>query len=101
MKIEINEDEVVLFECEISDVWSLDITLAKIIYRSLEQFLLIQIDKNYLSYPSNFSSWEEWKEIVNKMIVAFKLISEFEEDNPDKITEGLELFTKYYLHLWM
>jgi hypothetical protein len=51
---------------------------------------------------------EEWREKIDKMIVAFELI--IDDNMPElvseqlkrqqKITEGLQLFARYFQHLW-
>lgn len=55
------------------DICSLDITLAKFILPRLKFFR-----KNTCSYPYGFT-FEEWKDILNKMILAFELILDTSE----------------------
>lgn len=86
-----------------SDIWSLDITIAKFILPRLKIFREV-VD----CYPSNLNSIEEWYEILDKMIEAFYFIAEkqfntkYEETEKDKqiVEEGLDLFREYYHGLW-
>lgn len=102
-----------------SDTWSLNTTIAEFIYPRLKRFKAI---KNSTPVGMNFN---EWDDIINKMLFAFGLeIYEFsdkkgnvaeeigldvEEYNKydsyfhtcwEKKENGLELFKKYYLDLW-
>lgn len=53
-------------------------------------------------------TFEKWKEIIDKMIEAFRLQIDLDENinNIDsknrkkKINYGMRLFIKYYNHLW-
>jgi hypothetical protein len=64
--------------------------------------------RNTYTYPPCFMTCEEWKEKIDKMIVAFELI--IDDNMPElvseqlkrqqKITEGLQLFARYFQHLW-
>lgn len=80
------------------DMWNLDHTLALIILPCLKKF-----KKNLHGHPGNIT-FEQWKSILNKMIKAFELLNgdEFYYKNKEDemIKEGLELFAKYYRHLW-
>ena len=87
-----------------SELWNLEFTIAKFVYPRLKEFRKINN-----GYPSNLSE-KKWNEILDKMILAFKNISK------DKVQEtydlkklkkihketqkGLELFGKYFMHLW-
>ena len=86
------------------DTWSLDITIAEFVLPRLELFRKV-ID----CFPYEFNSIEEWYEILDKMIEAFRLITEKfshlytsseEKERQEKINCGLDLFRKYYNHLW-
>lgn len=115
------------------DVIDLDITVAKFILPRLKFF-----KKKVLCYPSELSM-EEWKAIIDKMILSFSLILDDSEPNftnykcnldslkanlsnvdeegsiiieddayykwhkekEAKINEGLQLFAKYFQHLWL
>ena len=97
-----------------SDTWSLDWTLAKMIWPRL-----VRLKELNIGYPCEIAvdygevdGPKKWDEILDKMILAFKLIEEdecyFGEPNwrekeaeqQKKIEEGLDLFRKYYRNLW-
>ena len=42
-----------------------------------------------------------WHEILDKMIYSFDEILKDDSTDQDKIQEGLELFVKYYMNLWI
>ena len=93
--------------------FSLDYSLSLYIYSQLCYFR----DHCLVTHPT-YMTFEQWKDIVDKMIEAFKL--QILEDNtwdrfqyPDeaerikasknrqkKINYGMRLFIKYYNHLW-
>lgn len=96
-------------EVEPHDTWNLDQTLALIIHPSL---LKMKEEKN--SYPGDLQTYSEWEVILDKMILSFERIKTLFEDEPegfstneeytkyyDEIREGLNLFSKYYLNLWV
>lgn len=79
--------------------------LAPIIVRYLKAFN----EDNNMSYPGmpeEVDTMEKWKAIVDKMIWSFDQISHEEDVFPQdeewykKVQEGIDLFAKYYLHLW-
>ena len=83
-----------------SDTWSLDITIAKFILPRLIIFRRLTI-----TYPCEFKSIKEWHQILDKIITAFKIITErsFEDLTKEELIlkeEGLDLFRKYYHSLW-
>ena len=94
------------------EVVDLDDTLSKLIYPRLLAFKKYNIH----SYPGDFNTFEEWQEVIDKIIYAFKLLYfgvpwvEFEYykgysqqeyvKEEEKIKEGLLLFAKYYRDLW-
>ena len=82
------------------DTWNLDMTIAQFIVPRLELFKKVSD-----CYPHQFDSMEEWHEILEKMIAAFKVIScktgiQRSEEEKSIINEGLDLFRKYYNDLW-
>ena len=84
----------------LKDTYNLDMTIADFIIPRLELFKKVTD-----CYPSQFDSMEEWYEILEKMIAAFKVIScktGIQRSEEDKliINEGLDLFRKYYNELW-
>jgi len=83
-----------------SETWSLDCTIAKFIYPRL-----IRLKQVSCATPGNVNSNEEWNEILDDMIYAFKTISEdvFYQSNKhqvERVDKGLDLFRKYYFNLW-
>lgn len=80
------------------DIYSLDYTLSFVILPAL-----IKFKDNLTGHPSEIT-FEEWQEILGKMITAFRLISEDRDDEFGEleleIKEGLSLFAQYYRHLW-
>ena len=82
------------------DTWNLDMTIAQFIVPRLELFKKVTD-----CYPSQFDSMEEWYEILEKMIAAFKVIScktgiQRSEEEKLIIKNGLDLFRKHYNDLW-
>lgn len=79
-----------------TELWCLDCTIASFILPRLKVFR-----EKLCSHPGCMT-FQEWKEILDKMIVAFKLynISFPDNDEAFKIEEGLDLFRKYFHHLW-
>jgi len=91
------------------DIWGLDHHLAKLISKRLKVFI-----KNLHGHPSELNSFEEWLEVLNKMIWSFDFVAGdygYEEDKEfpsDKESEalnkqcqeGLDLFAKYFMTLW-
>ena len=79
------------------DLWNLDYTIAKFIYPRLKAFKEI-----INTHPSDMS-FEEWKNTLDKMILAFELLcldKWCDDEEQNKINEGLKLFAEYYQHLW-
>lgn len=86
-----------------AETFNLDATLSMVIYSYLCYFR----DNCLVGHPG-FMTFEKWKEIINKMIEAFRLQIDLDENvnNIDsknkqkKINYGMRLFIKYYNHLW-
>ena len=79
-----------------SECWNLDITIAKFILPRLKYF-----KENTISYPQVDIGLDGWHEILDKMIYSFDEILKDDSTDQDKIQEGLELFAKYYVNLWI
>ena len=86
-----------------TETWNLDYTIASFIVPRLKRFKEITN-----GYPGKIT-WEEWEEILDKMINAFELqvkeddnIQTLEQEKAEYeiIQEGLNLFAKYYFCLW-
>lgn len=83
---------------KLKELWGLDYTIAKFVCPRLKAF-----KKICDSYPSNLSSFKEWQETLDKMILAFELLYEdrlYSDEEQIKINEGLKLFAEYYQYLW-
>lgn len=96
-----------------SEFFSLDYSLSLYIYSQLCYFR----EHCLYGYPNGFTE-EKWKDTLDKMIEAFKLIiltdQSFEQtmhlsigerniiskNREKKINYGLKLFAKYFRHLW-
>lgn len=83
-----------------SEVWNLDRTIAKFIAPRLKVFA-----ESTIGIPPEVTE-EEWKSILKKILDTFELIADDERyfsyvptDN-DIIGEGLDLFAKWFCHLW-
>lgn len=83
-----------------SETWSLTDTICNFIIPRLIRFKEINA-----STPAQLTE-EEWNDILNKMIIAFQLTT---RDNGSRnwtnyeskqINEGLDLFRKWFMHLW-
>ena len=81
----------------------LNITIAKFVLPRLQEFKYF-----HKSHPSNLSL-NEWFEIIDKMIKAFELVIEKEDNilnvkqaiqDDNGIQIGLQLFIKHYADLW-
>lgn len=84
------------------DVFSLDNTLAYIIYPAL-----LKYKECKHGHPANMTD-KQWDEIIDEMAQAFRMIRDEEdysfnndyEEVQKKIKKGLKLFAKHYQHLW-
>lgn len=106
-----------------SELWNLDLTIAKFILPRLIRFKEFEN-----SHPINFKSVEEWNEVVDKMIWSFefakggyevstsanlypveeygerfdfKEYKEKQEDAFKRYEEGMKLFAEYFSDLWI
>lgn len=92
-----------------SELWGLDITLAKYILPRLKRFK----DINKMSHPISFGSIEEWHSIIDKMIYSFDYVlkedcglnsvsitDEEKEKRYKNYQEGMDLFAKHFMDLW-
>ena len=86
-----------------TDLWRLDYFLATKILPPLKAFRKQKLS----SYPGNeIKTPKEWLKALDKMIYSFEFIIKDGEGDVKypkditKITEGLELFGKYFRALW-
>lgn len=86
-----------------AETFNLDATLSMVIYSYLCYFR----DNCLVGHPGSMT-FEKWKEIIDKMIEAFRLQIDLDENvnninsknKQKKINYGMRLFIKYYNHLW-
>ena len=82
-----------------SDLWELDNNITDFILPRLKEFR-----KKIGSPPTGEMTLEEWKDILNKMIIAFELNdndeTEWTEEEQKKYKEGMFLFAEYFQELW-
>jgi hypothetical protein len=111
-----------------SELWNLDYTFTKYILPRLKRFRAVELEAEYAGVPQDlenprvepdefgneipyYFTIEEWKERIDKMILAFELmladddgVEDFSmekwEEKHNKVNEGLRLFALYYQHLW-
>ena len=81
-----------------SECWNLNTTIAEFTLPRLKYFR-----DNTVSYPDVGIGFEGWKEILDKMIYSFERVidDDYESHEYDKVQEGLDLFAKYYMNLWI
>ena len=91
------------------DTWNMDYTLSLLIVPMLNQ-----LKEDGHGYPATLNSFEEWHEILDKMIWSFEQTKgEYESsyglalnNNEEykvymnRVQEGFDLFGKYYMSLW-
>ena len=96
------------------DTWSLDTALAKWILPRLKYLkdnkqgcpFIDGFEEVYKNNDASEEEWEQiynaWDEIMSKMILAFELTltDSSEEEDEEKIKEGMKLFARYYRNLW-
>ena len=84
-----------------TEIWNLDNTIAFFILPRLKRFR-----KKTHSYPTNFKSLKKWKKTLKKIIIAFELLLkketyELNEKETKQVKKGLNLFSKFFTHLWI
>jgi hypothetical protein len=76
-----------------SELWSLDHTIIRFTLPRLKIF------RNYTQgYPPNFNSFEEWQVTIDKMIDGMEKY--ILDTSDEEAVEGIDLFLKYFRHLW-
>lgn len=83
-----------------SETWNLDATISKFIYPRLKAFL--DDTKRISVHPADMT-FDEWIEIIEKMIEGFELLvkDDIKTDDEEKIIEeSLDLFRKHFFALW-
>lgn len=82
-----------------SELWNLDGTIAKFIYPRLKKF----VEYSNGMRPEGLTE-EEWKNILDKMVKGFELISSDRiksKDEEELEYEALDLFHQYFFTLWV
>lgn len=82
-----------------SEVWNTDNVLAQLIAPRLLAFK--ELDKH--GFPGDFKDMRAWNKAIQKMVDAFdlmKYVHSFTEEERSVVTEGLNLFCKYFTYLW-
>ena len=85
------------------EIWNLDNTIAKWLLPRLKY-----LKENTCGYPPDLKTFEEWQDILQKMINAFELYNsdsnKFDlkqlKTEQEIIEEGIHLFGKYFGYLW-
>jgi hypothetical protein len=83
-----------------SDLWSLDVTIARFVYPRLKRF-----KEHCCSRPGNLTD-KEWDDYLSQMVEAFEILSSEQvctttKEQDRKIRRGLKLFYKYFRALWI
>lgn len=87
-----------------AETWSLDSVICQFVLPRLKRFKELNI-----GYPGGEITWEKWNEILDKMIFAFEfnlVMDDWSHDKPGfdaeyaKFEEGMQLFAKWFRHLW-
>jgi len=84
----------------LDELWNLDISIALFVLPRLAKF-----KEKVHGHPAKITE-QEWNRILDKMIWSFtqivnEEIDDMTEDDAAKLTEGLVLFGKYFLKLWL
>lgn len=74
------------------------------LYNNIAQFILprlkMWLKRKPVGYPDNLT-YEEWLNILNKIVRTMEIIA---KDNchkkDEELNKGLDLFRKYFFHLW-
>lgn len=83
----------------IEEIWNTYTMIARDIVPRLRAFKAI--DKH--GYPGDMKDMSQWNNTIQKMIDAFELMQDSfssTAENQTTISEGLELFCRYYRNLW-
>lgn len=83
----------------IEEVWNTNNTLARLIAPRLTTYK--ELDKH--GCPPDVGDMTKWNHIIQKMIDAFELMKEvtcLSDKEEVIVSEGLDMFCKYYRYLW-
>ena len=76
-----------------SELWSLDHTIIRFTLPRLKAF-----KDDTKSYPPEFNSYEDWQVAIDKMIDGMEKY--ILDTSDEEAIEGIDLFLKYFRHLW-
>ena len=85
-----------------SELWNLDGSFAKFIAPRLTAYYEI-VTGEMKCHPSHMS-FEEWVDVLNRMIIGFNIMSLDEEktdDDKNKVTDAVNLFCEHIHDLWI
>ena len=87
------------------ETWNLDTGILEYVYPRLKRYKEIAF-----GWPTDFESEEEWKEVLDKIILWIEYqidkrdwLEDFKENGVEYskyYEEGLNLFNKYWSHFW-
>lgn len=77
-----------------TETWNLDLTISRFILPRLKVF-----KEKTIGYPPELT-FEEWQDIIQKMIDYFEAKSNEDNFLEDIDSEGFDLFCKYFESLW-
>lgn len=83
------------------DTWDLRWAASKWLYPRLNH-----LRENAMSYPGGDMSYAEWIRAIGKMAESFRIIAEeddgwtLNDEKKKEVEEGLDLFRKWFFHLW-
>lgn len=96
------------------DTWSADVTIARMAAPLLKQFRdnaksypCDAASDNVKSYPNDQDDMtlKKWKDILSEIIWGLELVADDSEcvlssEEKDRLQKSMELFGKYFTHLW-
>lgn len=94
------------------DLWNLDITLSKVILPCLKKFrdelsgwpsILPLVEENADGTASDEQAMEAWRMTLDQMINGFEKHLDgamWSSESRQDVQKALDLFAKYYTHLW-
>lgn len=90
------------------ELWNLDMTLIIFIIKYLEPRLEGFYKMKRWGHPGEFNSQEEWEVILKEILEGFSIIKRegildpygLAESERLKVQRSIELFSKYWTHLW-
>lgn len=87
------------FTFSTKEIWGIYAFIANYIVQALQAYK----DHDKAGIPYGFEEMDEWNATIQKMIDAFDILRRgvyIYDDKEKEINEGLDLFRKYFRHLW-